>query len=169
MRVSCFIGLALLWLATGMAPTVHAEYRIATVDINRVLNDSKEAAAKRQELEKKSIDIRKKFEDRSKKLRDTEQKMKDGKLAEDSKEAKQFRSDARDFGREVKEAEEDLKSDFMKFNKGLADKALKAVADYAKANNIDLVLDRGDKARGPVLFGDASHDITDAIVEIMNK
>ena len=38
---------------------------------------------------------------------------------------------------------------------------------YAKTNNYDLVIDKSEKYRGPVLFGKPSADITDQILEAM--
>jgi Skp family chaperone for outer membrane proteins len=35
---------------------------------------------------------------------------------------------------------------------------------YAKSNNYDLVIDKSEKYRGPVLFGKSSADITDEIL-----
>ena len=146
-----------------------AEFKLATVDVNRVLNESSEALSKRKELDLKSAEARKKLEEKGKRLRQIEEQIKSGSLSEDSKEAQKYRSEAREFSRELKDAEDELKTDFMKVNKTLAEKALKIIAEYAKANGIDLILDKGEKAKGPVLYGVASQDITDAIVKKMNQ
>ncbi len=57
----------------------------------------------------------------------------------------------------------------MKFNKSLAEKTVKIVSAHAQKHSIDLVLDKSEKGRGPVLFGDSTFDITDAIIEEMNS
>jgi Skp family chaperone for outer membrane proteins len=57
----------------------------------------------------------------------------------------------------------------MKLNKSLTDKALALINDYAKDKKIDMVIDKGEKVRGPVLFGDPTLDITDDIVQAMNS
>ncbi len=166
-RTIAFLFVALF--VSTMANTAQAQFKVATVDVNRILNESKEAVAKRKELDAKSADARKKLEEKGKALKQIEEKLKAGSISEDSKEAQQYRAQAREFTRQVKDAEDDLKNEFMKTNKILADKALKLVSDYAKASDIDLVLDKSEKGRGPVLYGSQSFDITDAIIQKMNQ
>jgi Skp family chaperone for outer membrane proteins len=43
------------------------------------------------------------------------------------------------------------------------------VQKYALSNKIDLVLDRGQAVRGPVLYAGPVFDITDEIVKVMNQ
>ena len=147
----------------------YADYKIATVDVNRVLNESSEAQTKKHELDQKQSEARKKIEQQGKTLQEQEKKIKDAKLAESSKEVEKFKADARDFNRLVRDTEEDLKKEFLKFNKTLAEKAVKIVSSHAQKNDIDLVFDKSEKGRGPVLFGDSTFDITDAIIKEMNS
>ena len=63
----------------------------------------------------------------------------------------------------------DLQQQFLKTNKDLTDKTVKLVEEYAKKNKVDLVLDKSDKLRGPVLFRTPSVDITDEIVKQINE
>lgn len=148
---------------------VHADYTIATVSVNRVLNESKEAKVKKKEIDDLTAKAKKKVEDKKKSLQTLEKKIKDGEVAEDSAEAQTFRNEARDFARFVKDTESDIRSEFLKSNKTLTEKAVNLIAQYAKANNIDLVLDKSDNARGPVLYGSNTADITDAVVQQMNQ
>jgi Skp family chaperone for outer membrane proteins len=39
------------------------------------------------------------------------------------------------------------------------------IETYAKANKFDLVIDKSEKYRGPVLFGSPSADITEEILK----
>jgi Skp family chaperone for outer membrane proteins len=160
--------LASLVSITG-ASLVQAEYRIATVDINRVLNESSEAKTKRKDLDQKQADAKKRIEEKGKAIKAMEKKLKDGGASDTSKEAEEYRNEVRNLDRLVKDSEEDLKKDFLKFNKSVTEKALKIVTDYAKSNKIDLVLDKGEKAKGPILYGDASFDITDEVLNLMNQ
>jgi Skp family chaperone for outer membrane proteins len=41
------------------------------------------------------------------------------------------------------------------------------IETYAKSNNYDLVIDKSEKYRGPVLYGTSSADITDDIVKLI--
>jgi outer membrane protein len=153
-------------LFTGAAV---ADYRIATVDVNRVLNESKEAKEKKKTLDDVTLKAKAKIESERKTLKTTEEKLKKDNIKPDSKEADKFRQDAREFARMVKDTDDDLKQRYLKINKDLTDAALAAIRSYAEGKKIDLVLDKGKDARGPVLFGDTSADITEDVIKSMNK
>ncbi|MCO6429475.1 MAG: OmpH family outer membrane protein [Deltaproteobacteria bacterium] len=159
--------MAIVSLAT--APVLaSAEYTIATVDVNRLLNESKEAKNRRKELDEMSSKAKAKIEDKKKALQVVEKKIKEGAIQEDSPEAEKFRNDARDFARYIKDTEADIKSEFLKSNKALTEKTLTLISKYAESNGIDLVLDKSSGGRGPVLYGNNTADITDAIVAQLN-
>jgi Skp family chaperone for outer membrane proteins len=61
----------------------------------------------------------------------------------------------------------DLEKKYMKFNKELTDKVLGKIESFAKSNDYDLVLDKSEKYRGPVLFGTTSADITEDIIKLI--
>jgi len=159
---------AITLTAITSATTAVAEFRIALVDINRVLNESKEAQTKRKELDEMTLKAKKKLEDKRVALKASEDKLKASNAKEDSKEVEAFRAEARNFSRMIKDSEEEIKREFLKTNKVLTEKALKLVSDYAKRNDYDLVLDRGEAGRSPVLYGVESADISDAIVKDIN-
>lgn len=167
MKLSIFAALS---LSLFLFPIhfAHADFKVATVDINRVLNEAPQAKDKRKEFETRADEARKKLEGKRMALQDTKEKLEGAKADPDSKEVQKFRAEVRDFERQAKDADEDIKRDFVKFNRGLADRALKIIADYAKKNQIDLVLDKSDKAHGPILYGHESFDITDQIVKQIN-
>lgn len=162
---SVFIVLAASLIAVGPA---QAEFKVATVDVNRILNESKEAKTKKKQLDDVSLKAKSEIESRRKTLKATEDKIKSGAIAPDSKEAEKFRTEAREFARFVKDKDEDIKKEFMKTNRDLTLKALDLVKKYAQSHQIDLVLDKGERGRGPVLFGDSSADITDDIIKTLN-
>lgn len=154
----------------GLLPSVGAaEVSIVTVDVNRVLNESKGAQGRKKELDEVSLKIKKQVESKREQLKKLEETLKAKKVSEDSKEFEGFRSQARDYARFVKDAEEDLKKRFMKVNRELTEQAVKAVRDYAKKHNVDLVLDKSAEGRGPVLFGGENTDVTEAVVKEMNS
>ena len=152
-----------------VAAPAAAEFKVATVDVGRVLNESKSSKEMRNKLDEMSLKTKKEIEAKRSKLKATEEKLKAAKVAEDSREAEAFRDDARAFARYVKDAEEDMKREFLKVNKDLTERALGAIKRYAEANKIDLVLDKSEQARGPVLFGDKAADITPAIIADVSK
>ena len=148
--------------------TAQAEFRIATVDIGKILNESSESVSKRKELDKRSISAKKQIDSKRSKLAKMEEKIKSGSVKSDSPEADRFRQEAKDFARYVKDTEEELKRDFMKSNRALTEKTLKVIKEFAKYHKIDLVLDKSSAGRGPVLFGEANVDITQQILQQLN-
>jgi outer membrane protein len=166
------LGILAIGVTSGtlVAPSMaYAEFKIATVDVNKILNESSAARSKRKDLDERASAARKKLEDKGKSLKERKDKLELAKDKADPKEVEKFRADARDFERTVKDTDEDLKKEFLKFNRELADKAVKLINEYAKKNQIDLVLDKSQGSRGPVLFGQPSFDITGDITEEMNR
>lgn len=146
-----------------------AEFKFATVDINKIINESKDAAGKRKSLEELSQNAKKKIDTKKTALLAMEKKLQESNPSEDSKEVEKYRNEVRNFNRMVKDTEDDLKKEFLKVNQSLTEKTVTVVRQYAKANQIDLVVDHSEKVRGPVLFGSTSVDITDEIIKQINK
>ncbi len=144
--------------------SVSAELRVATVDINRVINESSEAKAQRKKLDQLSSKAKNDIEARQSELQKREQSLKAANVTADSKEAERFRNDAREFGRFVKDTQEDIQKEFAKSNKELTEKALTLIRGFAAKNKIDIVLDKAEAGRGPVLYSGKTFDITDDIV-----
>src|SRR4051812_6776820 len=100
--------------AVLFVPTVAlAEFRVATVDVNRILNESKEAQTKKKKLDEMQADARKKLETKKASLKDLEDKLKANKVSEESKEADQYRAQVKDLERMVKDSQEDIKKEFL--------------------------------------------------------
>lgn len=158
------VALAAFFLCSSPA---WADYRVATVDINRVINEAPESQGIRKTLDGKALEAKKKVEKKRDALKALEEKLKTAGVKADSPEAEKFRADAREYTRLVKDSEEDLRREFAKSNKALTLKALKAVEAYAASNKIDLVLDKSQDVRSLVLFGSAGSDITDEIIKNM--
>ena len=161
----------LFFILSLVAFTPHmalAELRIATVDVNRILNESKEGKSKRAQLDEMTQFAKKKIDAKKSILKNTEEKLKTAGTVEDSKDVRNFKNQVRDFSGFVKDTEEDLRQAFLKVNKDLTDKVIKNIEAYAKNNKIDLVLDKSSQERGAVLFGDNSADISDKIINLVN-
>ncbi|MCB0329331.1 MAG: OmpH family outer membrane protein [Bdellovibrionales bacterium] len=158
----------LLTASLGLMPTsAAAEYRIATVDINKVLNETSESKDAREELNKESNKAKALVEQKRKQLQDMEKELKDDNVSVDSKEAEDFRQKAKDFRRFVKDTEDDLKRKFLRSNSTVTQKALKAITSYASSKGIDLVLEKGNAGKSAVLFGNPSVDITEEVIREM--
>jgi Skp family chaperone for outer membrane proteins len=63
------------------------------------------------------------------------------------------------------DAKADLEKRYMKVNKDLTEKVYSQIEKYAKANNYDLIIDKSDKYRGPILYGDTAVDVTDEVLK----
>jgi len=157
-------SLFLLALCVASSPAV-AEVRIATVDVGRIINESPDAQKKKKELDAASEDAKKKLEAKGKNLQALKTKLESEKVSADSKEAESFRNQARDFERMRSDMKAELEKKYMKINKELTDRVIGQIETYAKANKFDLVLDKSEKYRGPILFGSSSADITEEILK----
>jgi outer membrane protein len=163
MRIVRFAAL-FLTLCVGAAPAI-AEVRIATVDVGRIINEAPDAQKRKKELDAASEDAKKKLEAKGKDLQALKTKLEEQKVSADSKEAESFRNQARDFERLRSDMKAELEKKYMKINKELTDKVMGQIETYAKANKFDLVIDKSEKYRGPVLFGSPSADITEEILK----
>jgi len=149
------------------ASIANADVKIATVDVARIVNENPDAVSKKKELDSFSEETKKKLEAKGKELQALKKKLEDAKVSPDSKEAENFRNQVRDFERMRGDAKADLEKRYMKVNKELTEKVYSQIEKYAKANNYDLIIDKSDKYRGPILYGDASTDVTDQVLKLV--
>jgi Skp family chaperone for outer membrane proteins len=147
------------------ASVSNAEVKIATVDVSRIVNDNPGALAKKKDLDTFSEETKKKLEAKGKDLQAQKKKLEDAKVSAESKEAENFRNQVRDFERMRGDAKADLEKRYMKVNKELTEKVYSQIEKYAKANNYDLIIDKSDKYRGPILYGDSAVDVTDEVLK----
>ena len=169
MKLTTFSGLVLVvFLYTGFAAakawSEDACVKIATVDINTVLNNLPESKTKKKEIDELTASAKSKIQAKVDLLQGLEKKVKDKSLPEDSEEVQKLRRETRDFERFQKDTQEELQRHFLKVNRELTEKTVKAIEAYAKAHQLDLVLDKA-KDRGPILFGSTAIDITEEVAE----
>ena len=156
-----FVLLALLSLSS----IAFADYKIVTIDINRILNESNESKQKRAEVDKRSASARKELEAKKASLQGLEKKIKESK---NQKDIEAFKTQQRDFAKFVQETDQEIQKQIAEFNQDLTAKAMKIIESYAEEQKIDLVLYKGEKPRGPILYGEASGDITDEVMKRLN-
>ncbi len=156
-KVTLFSVLSFCFFAPS---SLEAQIRIATVDVARILNESPKALLQKKRLDQRSAKLQTELEEERDELRGLESEARDS-----SDVAKKYRSASRDFARKVKDAEEDLKSDFLDANRRLTAEVLTIIEDYSKEEGIDLVLNKSEASKGPVLFATKMADITDKIIE----
>ncbi len=155
-------------LLTLFPQVLSAEVKVATVDVNRIMNELPEAKSKKKEIDEKSASVRKKIEAQRALLTEQEKHLKGQKASDSSPDAEKFRNDARSYERLIRDSDEDLRKDFLKLNKDLADKVLKVIRAYAQERKIDLILDKNEKGSSSVIYGESSADITEDIIKQLN-
>jgi outer membrane protein len=158
---------AILTIATALSSHASAETRIATVDMTRLVNESPEADAKKKDLDKTSEELKKKVEAEAKKLQVLKEKLEAAKVSPDSKEAESFRVQARDFDRMRADAKADLEKKYVKINQELTSKVYARIESYGKEHKYDLIVDKNEKIRGPVVFSAQSKDITEEVLKTL--
>lgn len=169
-RVSLSLICACLLLTSiTFAESASAEWKIATVDVNKVLNESKEAQASKKQLDAMQSEATKKLESQRTALKKTEADLQKRNVDQSAPEFEAFRVKAREFARQVKDTEDELKKKFLTANRDVTQKALVRIENYAKKEKIDLVLDKSAEHRGPVLFGTPGVDITGEIIKELNS
>ncbi len=141
----------------------YAEQQVATVDVNKIINSFNESKSHKSELDKLSKNARTKIDAKQKELQALEKSAKSKNLKADSPEIETMRKKSKELQRFIKDTEEELKRKYGKYNKTLTDKAMNAIENYAKSNNIEIVLNKSD-GPGPVLFTKPSFDITDKVI-----
>lgn len=149
------------------ASPVSADFRVATVDINRILNEMPEAKKEQQALDQATSAAKVKIESERKRLQTLEASLLEKKVKSDSPEVKNFQTQAQNYQKMLAGSQEDLRGRFLSVNEKLAGKVVAAIERYAKKKNIQLVLEKGSQGRSAVLFGDEDADITDDIIDLV--
>jgi len=151
--------------AALLSTNARADYKIATVDIVKIINESSEAKEFKKTIDDKTLTARKKLETKRSTLQAQGEKLKAQNVKEDSKEAEKYRADMKEFARMTKDMSEDIQKEMAKSNRILQDKALTLVKKYATSHDIDMVLEKSEAYRGPVLYSMNATDITDEILK----
>lgn len=168
--VSPLRSLLVASLFLAIAFPSNAEYRIATVDVNKVVNASKEAKTEKAALDAATEKAKKLIEEKRTALKPLQDKAKSGALVPNSKEAEQLKKQTQDLVQLMREKEDELQKMFAASNKALTEKSSKVIEKFAKDNNYQIVLDKsGTSVRSAVLYGDEGYDITDKIIEKINE
>lgn len=160
--MSCFLG-----VVTG-TPPVMADIRIGTVDMTKVLQESPSAKAKVDAIDKKATRAKEKINKQKEELVALQKKLGDD-ASGTSPDAEKFRKASRELQRYVRDTEEELKTELMEVRKNVTEQAFKKVTEVAKSKNLDIVLEKSEVARGPVLFAEGVTDITSYVLASMKN
>ncbi len=144
----------------------YAEYQVAVIDLNRVVNSMSEAKIKQQELEKLSKQAEQEYKKRVEKVKSLEKQY----ASTNKKElGLALEKEVRGLKLFVNDSKENIKRKFSETNNVLIKKVMEIVKDYAEDNDIDLVLDKNSLVLGVVVFSENAIDITDALTKLVNK
>ena len=145
------------------------DFRVVTIDVNKLINNLPESKQKKAELDKIREASKKTIDSKREKLKDLEKKFKASKKGTDSAEADALRKAIRDYEQTAAQLQEDFNKKFMTVNKELTRKVLTVVEKYAKSHKISLVLDKGTTGTSPLLYGDEAVDITNIIAKELKE
>jgi len=151
-----------------ISTSAFAEQKIVVLDMKQVLNNSKAGKGAQDFLKKKFQDNAKKFADLEKKLKKEESDLlkKKSNLSKEeySKKTDELRKKVIDFQSKRRSSLDDLGKQRTDARKIMIEKVKPIIDAYINENNISLVLDKKN-----VIGGSVGHDITDVIVEKLNK
>lgn len=137
------------------------EYRVAIVDLNRVVNSTRDAKIKQEELEKLSNKAKQDYEARAKKVKALEDEFA---KTNDKNKGIELEKATRDLKIFVADSKETLQKKFKDTNAKLIKDIVDIVRDYAKDNDIDLVLDKNSLVLGVVVYNENAIDITEELI-----
>ncbi len=158
--------LSILILAT--APAVNAADNIAIVDVEKIVQESKAAKHLREQLDKRKDKIKSELKNKEKELEKDKKKLEKQKsvLSEDAfkKKITTFREKLMSINTNLKERTDKLESSFLKALKKIDKVTMEIVGNIARKEKITIVL-----PKNKVLFYKGGNDITDAVLERLNK
>lgn len=161
------LSLMALIAVFGLSNEVHAQV-LATVDINKILNETREAKSLRSTLDQKSKSAKAKIDARSSQLKKMQASLKENSSQD---QVDRYRAEAKELSRMVSDEQEALKREYARINEQLTTRALAEVQAYAKSKGIIMVLQKSAQKgpRSAVLYGNANIDITEDIIGKMNR
>lgn len=169
MRYVHYIALILALFATGIISSpAHAEVKIAVVDVQLLLTESKAAKSIQAQVQKEREKLQSEFSGYEDQLRTNEKLLVD-KRAEMTPEefaAKrdEFQSKLQQTGGLVQEKKRTLENALVKATGKLRGEVLKIVAAIAEENSYDIVLTRQN-----IVLVAKSFDITDQVMTSVNE
>jgi Skp family chaperone for outer membrane proteins len=149
--------------------TAKAELKIAIINFSKVINESKEAKSAKIKLDKTSLESRKIIEQLKEELSPLQEKVKEGQIKPGTPQGDEVRKKTQELVELMQTKEDELKSQYLELNKIIAEKVLKAVENYSKKNDIDLVLDQNLSTRNGVVLAESSMDITSEIIANLDR
>ena len=166
-KIIKYLGVIFFFFAFNLI-NVNANEKIVYIDTSYILNQSlvgKSILAKLNSKQKKNIESFKKTE---KSFKETEKKIIASKNVTSEEEFKkkvlELRNTVKAYQVSRKKAQEDLIKEKNKLNNKLLDLLTPILTAYSKENSISMIIEKKN-----IIIGKTSLDITDEIVNILNK
>ncbi len=145
-----------------------AEQKVVVLDMKLVLNTSKAGKGAQDYLQKSFKDNQKKFTDMENKLKKEENDLLNQKAniskEEYTKKSDDLRKKVIDYQSQRRSSLDKIAKQRAEARKALLEKITPILDNFIKENNVSIVIDKKN-----VIGGDATLDITDVIIEKLNK
>ena len=172
MRVTSLISAVALWLAM-VSPGLAAEtFKVAVMDQQVVVEQSKAGKRALEELKAYSMTRQKIINADDQELKELEQTIQDGKLTDSAKQEKQGQFQAKmeayqrrlgDFNREIQQKQREMVAEYSK-------KVQAAAQAVGEKNGYVAVIDKGNEAAIKiVLYHQPALDVTDQVVKEFDR
>jgi len=172
-RVRWFSTLALTIAAVFVLDVSlsQAEQKIAFFDLEKVLSTSQWGKSVQEKLKKEESQIRSQLQAKQEelsKMRDEIQSQSKGKMSEEAKKQKmkEFEEKRQEGEKFLFESNKKLQDMSEQLMKPLIDKILEIVKDIAKKEKYDIVI---EARRGGIIYGDDKYDLTQKIIQELDK
>jgi outer membrane protein len=170
--VTCLISAVALWLAM-VSPGLSAEtFRVAVMDQQLVIEQSKAGKRALEELKAYSTTRQKIINADDQELKELEQTIQDGKLIDSAKQEKQGQFQAKleayqrrlaDFNREIQQKQREMVAEYAK-------KVQAAAQAVGEKNGYVAIIDKGNEAAIKiVLYHQPGLDLTDQVVKEFDR
>ena len=172
LKVTSLIGAVALWLAT-VSPVLSEEtFKVAVMNQQAVVEQSKAGKRALEELKAYSMTRQKIINADDQELKDLQQAIQDGKLTDSAKQEKQGQFQAKleayqrrlaDFNREIQQKQRELVAEYMK-------KVQAAAQVVGEKNGYVAIIDKGnDTTMKIVLYYQPALDVTDQMVKEFDR
>lgn len=164
--LACLVAAPVVFMPVAAHAEVPAIKRIAMVDMQRVLNETKEGKKARTDLESSSKTKQEKLDKRRTKLETDAQKLGALKGAQLASAQEKLQRDSMELQSMLMALEQELGEQHNKMLEGMYKRAQEIVSTIAKEKTLDLVLVRDAMT---VIYAKEGIDITDEIVKRYDK
>ncbi len=169
MKVTKILSFAIVILLISGVFARAGEIKIAVIDVNRVLNECEEGKDAKNKMKARYEELQDKLEKEQGELKKMKEEIDKNKIVlgeEKIKEKeKEFQKRMAEFRKLVAESEKEMRDRESAYTKVILEKIKRVVKDYVKEKNLNMVLD----VSGGIVYADDELNITDDIIEILNK